>query len=99
MRPGQPEALTNRTIARAALYARVSTLNNQDPEMQLFELREYAGCEFTNQGVSGYKGLGKCLLETLRGSERSTGGGIDSGVDDRESYVDAAIMWATIGIW
>ena len=30
-------------IARVALYARVSTLNNQDPEMQLCELREYAG--------------------------------------------------------
>ena len=47
-------------IARVALYARVSTLNNQDPEMQLAELREYAGRrgwqiieEFTDQGVSG----------------------------------------------
>jgi DNA invertase Pin-like site-specific DNA recombinase len=47
-------------IARVALYARVSTLNNQDPEMQLTELREYAGRrgwqivdEFTDQGVSG----------------------------------------------
>jgi hypothetical protein len=30
-------------IIRVALYARVSTLNNQDPEMQLRELREYAG--------------------------------------------------------
>jgi hypothetical protein len=30
------------TIARVALYARVSTLNGQDPEMQLSELREYA---------------------------------------------------------
>ena len=29
-------------IAQVALYARVSTLNNQDPEMQLAELREYA---------------------------------------------------------
>jgi hypothetical protein len=29
------------TIARVALYARVSTLNGQDPEMQLSELREY----------------------------------------------------------
>src|SRR5205814_2836988 len=45
-----------------ALYARVSTLNNQDPEMQLAELREYAGRrgwvivgEFTDQGVSGCK--------------------------------------------
>jgi DNA invertase Pin-like site-specific DNA recombinase len=50
------------TIARVALYARVSTLNNQDPEMQLAELREYAGLrgwhiveEFTDQGVSGCK--------------------------------------------
>ena len=30
------------TITRVALYARVSTLNGQDPEMQLSELREYA---------------------------------------------------------
>ena len=51
---------STRTIARVALYARVSTLNNQDPEMQLAELREYAGRrgwqiveEFTDQGVSG----------------------------------------------
>jgi len=49
-------------IARVALYDRVSTLNNQDPEMQLAELREYAGRrgwqiveEFTDQGVSGCK--------------------------------------------
>ncbi len=49
-------------ITRVALYARVSTLNNQDPEMQLAELREYAGRrgwqiveEFTDQGVSGCK--------------------------------------------
>src|SRR3984885_10544905 len=49
-----------RTITQVALYARVSTLNNQDPEMQLAELREYAARrgwqiveEFTDQGVSG----------------------------------------------
>jgi len=49
-------------ITRVALYARVSTLNNQDPEMQLAELREYAGRrgwqiveEFTDQGISGCK--------------------------------------------
>ena len=54
----QPE----RPITRVALYARVSTLNNQDPEMQLSELREYAGRrgwqvvdEYTDQGVSGSK--------------------------------------------
>lgn len=50
----------DRQITRVALYARVSTLNNQDPEMQLGELREYAarrgwqiGGEYTDQGVSG----------------------------------------------
>ena len=49
-------------IIRVALYARVSTLNNQDPEMQLAELREYAGRrgwqiveEYVDQGVSGSK--------------------------------------------
>lgn len=49
-------------INRVALYARVSTLNNQDLEMQLAELREYAGRrrwevveEFTDLGVSGCK--------------------------------------------
>jgi DNA invertase Pin-like site-specific DNA recombinase len=52
----------DRPINRVALYARVSTLNNQDPEMQLSELREYAGRrgwqiteEYTDQGVSGCK--------------------------------------------
>ena len=50
------------TIARVALYARVSTCNGQDPEMQLRELREYAvrrgwtiATEYVDQGVSGSK--------------------------------------------
>jgi DNA invertase Pin-like site-specific DNA recombinase len=34
---------STRPITLVALYARVSTLNHQDPEMQLAELREYAG--------------------------------------------------------
>jgi len=45
---------------KTALYARVSTLNGQDPEMQLRELREYAARrgwdvtdEYTDHGVSG----------------------------------------------
>ena len=53
---------STRPITQVALYARVSTLNNQDPEMQLAELREYAGRrgwqvveEFVDQGVSGCK--------------------------------------------
>jgi DNA invertase Pin-like site-specific DNA recombinase len=47
---------------RVALYARVSTLNGQNPEMQLSELREYAARrgwtiteEYVDQGVSGSK--------------------------------------------
>src|SRR5208282_988956 len=47
---------------RAALYARVSTLNGQHPEMQLAELREYASRrgweitrEYLDEGVSGSK--------------------------------------------
>src|ERR1039457_4184355 len=50
------------TIARVALYARVSTLNGQDPEMQLHELREYATRrgwsitrEYVDNGVPGSK--------------------------------------------
>ena len=53
---------STRPISRVALYARVSTLNNQDPEMQLGELREYADRrgwriveEYIDQGVSGSK--------------------------------------------
>ena len=49
-------------ISRVALYARVSTLNGQNPEMQLSELREYAARrgwtvsgEYVDQGVSGSK--------------------------------------------
>jgi DNA invertase Pin-like site-specific DNA recombinase len=49
-------------IARIALYARVSTLNGQNPEMQLAELREYAqrrgweiSAEYVDLGVSGSK--------------------------------------------
>jgi DNA invertase Pin-like site-specific DNA recombinase len=47
---------------RVALYARVSTLNGQNPETQLVELREYAARrgwevsgEFVDAGVSGSK--------------------------------------------
>jgi DNA invertase Pin-like site-specific DNA recombinase len=49
-------------IRRIALYARVSTLNGQNPEMQLAELREYAqrrgwdvSAEYVDLGVSGSK--------------------------------------------
>src|SRR5438093_643248 len=49
-------------VIQVAIYARVSTLNNQDPEMQLREVREYcarrrwqiAG-EYVDRGISGSK--------------------------------------------
>jgi len=64
-------------ITRIALYARVSTLNNQDPEMQLAELRDYAERrgwqiveEFTDQGMSGCKesrpALNRMMSEACR---------------------------------
>jgi DNA invertase Pin-like site-specific DNA recombinase len=47
---------------RVAIYARVSTLNGQHPEMQLAELREFAArrgweivSEYVDEGVSGSK--------------------------------------------
>jgi DNA invertase Pin-like site-specific DNA recombinase len=58
-----PVFLQDRPIRCVALYARVSTLHGQqDPEMQLSELREYATRrglsvheEYVDQGVSGSK--------------------------------------------
>ena len=49
-------------MRRAALYARVSTRNGQNPEMQLEELRVYCtrrgwevADEYVDQGISGAK--------------------------------------------
>jgi lipocalin len=63
----------DRPIIWVALYARVSTLNNQDPEMQLVELREYVrrrgwqiSEEYTDQGVSGCKESRPALGLTTR---------------------------------
>jgi DNA invertase Pin-like site-specific DNA recombinase len=68
------------SISRAALYARVSTSNgHQDPEMQLAEMREYAGRRdwkivggYTDKGVSGSKEsrpeLNRLMADTHRRS-------------------------------
>ena len=75
-RPTPPQELPL-TINRVALYARVSTLNGQDPEMQLRELREYAGRrgwivehEYIDQGFSGSKesrpALNQMMVEAHR---------------------------------
>jgi DNA invertase Pin-like site-specific DNA recombinase len=50
----------SRESVNTAIYARVSTLNGQDPEMQLRELREYCQrrgwtvvMEYVDAGISG----------------------------------------------
>ena len=65
------------SIARVALYARVSTLNGQDPEMQLRELREYASRrgwlvdkEYIDQGVSGSKESRPALNDLMADAHR-----------------------------
>ena len=74
------------TISRVALYARVSTLNGQDPEMQLSELREYASRrgwsitrEYVDQGVSGSKESRPELNELM--------------VDAHRRKFDAVLVW------
>src|ERR1700751_5501543 len=68
---------TSITIARVALYARVSTLNGQGPEMQLRELREYASRrgwsvnkEYIDQGVSGSKESRPALNDLMADAQR-----------------------------
>jgi DNA invertase Pin-like site-specific DNA recombinase len=74
------------TIARVALYARVSTLNGQDPEMQLSELREYASrrgwtitSEYVDQGVSGSKESRPQLNQLM--------------ADAHRRHFDAVLVW------
>src|ERR1035438_5420852 len=62
---------------RVALYARVSTLNGQNPEMQLSELREYAARrgwtiteEYVDLGVSGSKESRPALNRLMADAQR-----------------------------
>jgi DNA invertase Pin-like site-specific DNA recombinase len=67
----------HRPIVKVAVYARVSTFNNQDPEVQLRELREYAARrdwqiveEFVDQGVSGCRESRPALNRLMSGASR-----------------------------
>ncbi|PSH04770.1 MAG: resolvase [Acidobacteria bacterium] len=71
---------------RVALYARVSTLNGQDPEMQLRELREYAARrgweiidEYTDHGISGSRESRPQLNRLMQ--------------DARHRAIDAVAVW------
>ena len=74
------------TTIRAAIYARVSTRNGQDPEMQLAEVRAYccrreweiAG-EYVDTGISGAKER-RPALDRLLG-------------DCRKRHVDAVVVY------
>lgn len=74
------------TGTRIGLYARVSTLNGQHPEMQLHDLREYAarrgwqiGGEYVDEGVSGSKESRPALNRLL--------------ADARQRKLDAVLVW------
>jgi DNA invertase Pin-like site-specific DNA recombinase len=77
----------DRPIRRVALYARVSTLHGQqDPEMQLSELREYADRrgltihqEYVDQGVSGSRESRPALNQLMS--------------DARRCRFDAVLVW------
>ena len=69
----------NKTM-RVALYARVRTLNSQNPETQLVELREYCTrrewkieAEYVDAGVSGSKDS-RPSLKLSESSKRRTDG-------------------------
>src|SRR4051812_37096271 len=77
MRSQAVASLSLTQIQRVALYARVSTSNgNQDPEMQLAELREYArrrGLQITEEFVdhlSGSKESRPALNRLMQGTYR-----------------------------
>jgi DNA invertase Pin-like site-specific DNA recombinase len=71
---------------RVGLYARVSTLNGQSPEMQLAELREYATRrrwkvfrEYVDVGISGSKESRPKLNELMS--------------DAHQRKIDAVVVW------
>lgn len=68
-------AVTTVTTMRAAIYARVSTFD-QEPENQLAELRRYVSArgwtavEFVDRGISGAKDRRPALDEMLSATRR-----------------------------
>ena len=71
---------------RVALYARVSTLNGQHPEMQLAELREYASRR-------GWKVAGEYVDEGISGSKESRPQLNRLMADAHRRKVDVVLVW------
>jgi DNA invertase Pin-like site-specific DNA recombinase len=73
-------------MKRVALYARVSTLTGQSPEMQLVEMREYVATrgwqvieEYVDHGVSGAKESRPALNRLM--------------ADAKQRRFDAVVVW------
>ena len=73
----QAEETRKRILMKAAIYARVSTNNNQNPEMQLEELRAYCqrrgweiAAEYVDAGISGSKEHRPALDRLLAGCRK-----------------------------
>jgi hypothetical protein len=64
---------STRPITQVAPYARVSTLNNQDPEMQLAELREYSGRKNVTEMVNATNALAAASMSTSTKANPSVG--------------------------
>ena len=71
---------------RVGLYARVSTLNGQSPEMQLGELREYAARR-------GWKILGEYIDWGISGAQQSRPELNRLMADVHQRKVDAVLVW------
>ncbi len=73
----QPKSQPKGHMKTVSLYARVSTVNGQDPETQLVALREYAQArrlkvyrEYVDVGVSGSKDRRPALNDLMKDSHR-----------------------------
>ncbi len=73
-------------LQRVAIYARVSTMNGQDPELQLSELRDFARrrglevhAEYVDRGVSGAKDSRPALNRLM--------------ADAQQHRFDAILVW------